>query len=113
MALTNAERQARYRARLKARASAAGLMVHVDKVVDDAVDALWSYFNRPDPDGQPWADIDGCAAASDYRATIAGQLTDISRAVHWNGQGLLPDEEEALAKLIALADSIDLRRAAA
>ena len=113
MALTNAERQARYRARLKARASGEGLMVHVDKVVGDAVDALWNYFNRPDPDGQPWADIDGCGTAADYRATISGQLTDICRAVHWNGQGLLPDEEKALAKLIALADTIDLRSPAA
>ena len=113
MALTNAERQARYRARLKARASGEGLMVHVDKVVDHAVDALWSYFNRPDPDGQPWADIDGCNGVNDYRATVSGQLTDICRAVLWNGQGLLPEEAQALTRFIALADKIDLRQPAA
>lgn len=110
MALTNAERQARYRARMKAHAAGAGLMNHVDKAVDEAAEALWAFFNRPDPDGQPWADIDGCAGIEDYRAGLTGQLLATCRALLWNGEGLEPHERAAIAKLIEIADRLEMKR---
>ena len=109
MALTNAERQARYRARLKEKASGGALMTHVDKAADEAVEALWSFFNRPDPDGQPWADIDGCNSVAEYRLATRGQLIETCRALIWSGAELHPEEAAALARVIEISERLEMK----
>lgn len=112
MALTNAERQARYRARQKARAAGGDLTGLVDKAVEEAVDALWSFFNRPGPGGEAWADIAGCATRADYRALLARNpagLVETCRGIAWLGEGLDEVEAAAIARLIAIADAVELR----
>lgn len=112
MALSNAERQARYRARQKARANGADLVELVDKAVDEAVDALWSFFSRPGPGGEEWGDIAGCATRSDYRDLLArapAGLTETCRGIAWLGEGLEEAEAAAIARLVAIANAVELR----
>jgi hypothetical protein len=47
MAMTNAERQRRYRQKLKARASGDALGDRVREASDRAVAALWAFHERP------------------------------------------------------------------
>lgn len=112
MALTNAERQARYRARQKARASAVDIVQLVAKSVEEAVDALWNFFNRPGPGGELWDDIAGCASREDYRALLArapSGLVEACRGIAWLGEGLQDEEAAAIARLIVIADLVELR----
>ena len=49
--MSNAERQRRYRQRLKARASGAAIVAQAQLAVERAVQALWAYHERPSPTG--------------------------------------------------------------
>lgn len=109
--MTNAQRQARYRARLKARASGAATPELVDKAVDEAVEALWAYFSRPAPDGTAWADLDSCESLADYRSSIAGSLVETCRALAWSGDGMTDPELRAIARIVAIADALEMRPA--
>lgn len=114
MALSNSERQARYRERLKARASGAATVELVGKAVDEAVQALWTFFSRPGPGGEPWDDIAGCTSAGQFRDQLArdpAALIDACRGIAWLGEGLLDDEAAAIARVIALADALELNHA--
>ncbi|WP_374531189.1 hypothetical protein [Novosphingobium sp.] len=109
MALSNAERQARYRARLKERAAPEALVPRVVDAADAAVAALWSFFSRPMPGGGLWADTEGCANLAEYRALLAsepGSLLRSCREVTSFGAGLLPHEADALRQLIALSEAL-------
>jgi hypothetical protein len=112
MALSNAERQARYRARQKARAGAVDVVQLVGKSVEEAVDALWNFFNRPGPGGEVWDDIAGCASREDYRALLASApsgLIEACRSIAWLGEGLRDEETAAIARLIAVVDLLEMR----
>jgi hypothetical protein len=113
MALSNAERQARHRARIKARAAGGALLEHVEKAVDEAVDALWAFFNRPGPGGEVWADIAGCQTRAEYRVHLSrdpGGLVEACRGVQWLGEGLTAEEARAINRVVAVADLVELRR---
>lgn len=113
MAMSNAERQARYRARLKANASLDALADRADQAVDAAVAAVWTFFNRPSPGGARWADIEGCESIADYRATLAsdpGALVEVCRQLVTYSVGLRPDEAKALGVIVDLADALSLTR---
>lgn len=112
MALSNAERQARYRAKLKGRASGDATPALVSKAVDEAVDALWTFFNRPGPGGEAWDDIEGCTGPADYRARLAGDpagLVETCRSIDWLGEGLKGSEAKAIGRIVAIADVLELR----
>ena len=111
MALSNAERQARYRARLKAKVTPEALVPAVRAVADTALAALWAYFSRPTPAGDLWADIEGCTTIADYRDLLArdpGALLRSCREVISFGVGLLPEEAVALNAVVELADALAL-----
>ena len=111
MALSNAQRQARYRARLKARAAPEALGERVREAAETAIAALWAFFNRPAPDGEAWGDIEGCPTPAAYRARLAadpGALLAACRDVFGFGTGLLADEAAALELVIAIADALVL-----
>ena len=52
--LSNAERQRRWRERLKVRASGAAVADHARDAVARAIEALWAYHERPGPGGMRW-----------------------------------------------------------
>jgi hypothetical protein len=111
MALTNAERQRRYRQRLKARASGAALGDQARNAVERAIAALWAFHQRPGPSGVRWADIDGCDTLPLYRAELErspGNLLQACRAFLPDFAGLDEDEAHAIMQVIELADAIRL-----
>ena len=111
MAMTNAERQRRYRQRLKARASGAALPEQARDAVERAIAALWTFHERPSPQGLCWAEIDGCATLDQYRSELErnpGNLIQACRAFLPDFAGLTPLEAQAVATIIALADALRL-----
>lgn len=111
MALTNAERQRRYRQKLKARASGAAIGEQVREAAERAIAALWAFHERPAPGGLSWSDIDGCVTIGLYRAELArapGNLIEACRAFLPDYEGLTDDEAKAIATLIDIASAIHL-----
>jgi len=110
--LSNAERQRRWRERLKAKASGAAVTDHARDVVAHAIAALWAYHERPGPGGTRWAEIDGCRTIEDYVADLAAEesgLIAAARAFLPAFEGLTPEEARAITALIDLADVLALR----
>lgn len=111
MALSNAERQRRYRQKLKARASGDALGDRVRDAVDRAVAALWAFHERPSPGGIKWSDIDGCTTLALYRAELQrnpANLLQACRAFAPDFEGLADDEIRALRAVIDIADALRL-----
>jgi hypothetical protein len=73
MALTNAERQARFQKRLREKARGVDLPQRVREMMDGAVAAVWSIINRPSDDGREWAEAYDFADLEDYRVYWARQ----------------------------------------
>lgn len=112
MALSNAERQRRYRQRLKARAAGEALGEQARLAVDRAISALWQFRQRPGPGGIDWAAIDGCATIDAYRAELAsapGNLVDTARAFLPDWDGVTAEERAALSAVIEAADALSMR----
>lgn len=111
MALTNAERQRRYRQKLKVRASPDGVGQQARMAVERAIQALWSFRQRPGPGGIDWAVIDGCQTLEQYRSELErspGNLIQAVRAFLPDFAGLTPDEARAIAVVIELSDALRL-----
>lgn len=111
MALTNAERQRRYRQNLKARASTDAAGDHARIAVERAVQALWAFHQRPGPGGVDWAAIDGCTTLAAYRSELErspGNLIQAARAFLPDFAGLTPAEARAIAVVIEMSDALRL-----
>ncbi|MGE8132949.1 hypothetical protein ACQKO5_05010 [Novosphingobium subterraneum] len=111
MPLSNAERQRRYRQRLKARASGAAVVGQAQMAVERAIQALWSYHERPSPSGIAWSEIDGCHSLEAYRSELErspANLLQTCRAFLPDFSGLTVAEAAAVAEVIALADVLRL-----
>ncbi|MEO0033080.1 MAG: hypothetical protein RIS94_2838 [Pseudomonadota bacterium] len=111
MAMTNAERQRRYRQKLKARASGDAVGDQARMAVERAIQALWSFHERPSPSGVLWAEIDGCTSLAHYRSELErgpGNLLQACRAFLPDFAGLTDDEARAIATVIDLADALRL-----
>lgn len=111
MAMTNAERQRRYRQRLKSRASGDAVGEQTRAAVERAISALWSFHERPSPSGVMWAEIDGCTTIAQYRSELErgpGNLLQACRAFLPDFAGLTPDEARAVATVIDIADALRL-----
>ena len=106
MAMTNAERQARYLQKLKARADGAGLEKMAQEAVDAGFAAMWAIFSRPNADGGRWGDIDGMSDVADLKRSYRGQAVEALAALEdW----LRPEEET----LILDGERDAIKRAAA
>ncbi|EGD58157.1 hypothetical protein Y88_0209 [Novosphingobium nitrogenifigens DSM 19370] len=111
MAMTNAERQRRYRQKLKARASGDALGDRVREASDRAVAALWAFHERPAPGGVRWSDIDGCTTLDDYLAELQrspGNLVEACYAFVPDFEGLTEEEARAIRAIIDIADAVQL-----
>jgi len=111
MPLTNAERQRRYRQRLKARASGDAVVEQARTAVERAVLALWAYHERPGPSGVAWSAIDGCRTLDEYRSELErspSNLLQACRAFLPGFEGLTWDEARAVADVIELAEALRL-----
>lgn len=111
MPLSNAERQRRYRQRLKARASGAAIVHQARAAVERAIRALWAYHQRPSPTGVAWAEIDGCHTLDQYRSELERSpvnLLQACRAFLPGFEGLTPDEARTIADVIMVADALRL-----
>jgi hypothetical protein len=111
MALTNAERQRRYRQKLKARASTDAAGEHARVAVERAVQALWAFHQRPGPGGIDWAAIDGCTTLASYRSELErspGNLIQAARAFLPDFAGLTANEARAIATVIEMTDALRL-----
>lgn len=118
MAMTNAERQRRYRQKLKARASGDAIGDQARDAVERAILALWAFHERPGPNAMNWAEIDGCHTLDQYRSELErspGNLIQACRAFLPDFAGLTPDEARAVATVVEIADALRLapRRAVA
>lgn len=114
MPLTNAERQRRYRQRLKARASGDAVVEQARVAVERAILALWAYHERPSPSGIAWSEIDGCGTLDAYRSELErspASLLQTCRAFLPGFEGLTLDEARAVADVIELADALRLEPA--
>ncbi len=111
MPLSNADRQRRYRQRLKAKANGANVVEQVRIAVERAVLALWAYHQRPGPGGVLWANIDGCHTLDQYRSELErspANLIQACRAFLPGFEGLTPDEARTVADVIEIADALRL-----
>lgn len=111
MALSNAERQRRYRQKLKARASSDAAGEHARAAAERAVQALWAFHQRPGPGGVEWSAIDGCTTLSAYRSELErspGNLIQAARAFLPDFAGLTPREARAIAVVIEISDALRL-----
>jgi hypothetical protein len=111
MPLSNADRQRRYRQRLKAKASGANVVEQVRIAVERAIHALWDYHERPGPGGVQWSNIDGCETLDQYRSELErspANLIQACRAFLPGFEGLTPDEARAVADVIEIADALRL-----
>ena len=111
MALSNAERQRRYRQKLKARTSVNAAGEQARAAIERAVQALWAFHQRPGPGGIDWTAIDGCTTLAEYRSELErspGNLIEAARAFLPDFSGLAPDEARAIAVVIELSDALRL-----
>jgi len=109
MAMTNAERQRRYRQKLKSRASGEALGEQVQSAVERAIAALWDFHERPTPSGLNWADIDGCTDLVQYRSELErspGNLLQACRAFLPDFEGLTAEEAKAIATVLDVANAL-------
>jgi len=111
MAMSNADRQRRYRQKLKARASGDALGERARDAAERAVAALWAFHERPAPSGMRWADIDGCTSVELYRGELQrhpGNLLQACRAFLPDFEGLSDGEARAIRTVIEIADALRL-----
>lgn len=111
MPLSNAERQHRYRQRLKARASGDAVVDQARTAVERAVQTLWAYHERPTPAGIAWSEIDGCRTLGEYRSELErspSNLLQACRAFLPDFGGLTLAEAQTVADVIELADALRL-----
>lgn len=111
MVLSNAERQARYRANLKEKAAGGHLPKQAREAAKAALAALWSFFNRPDADGRIWGDAGeyaDLAAFEDGVANSDGRLLAYCRSILLDSEGMTPDERAAVQLIVDIADALDL-----
>ena len=111
MAMSNAERQRRYRQKLKARAAGDALGDRVRDAAERAVAALWAFHERPAPGGLHWSDIDGCTSLEVYRGELQrspGNLVQACRAFLPDFDGLTKDEARAIQAVIDISDALRL-----
>jgi hypothetical protein len=111
MTLSNAERQRRYRQRLKARASGGAVVEQAQIAVERAVLALWAYHERPSATGIAWSEIDGCRTLDEYRSELErspSNLLQACRAFLPGFEGLTLDEARAVADVIEIAEALRL-----
>lgn len=111
MAMSNAERQRRYRNKLKARASGEALGEQARDAVERAIAALWSFHERPMASGLRWAEVDGCHTLAHYRSELErnpGNLLQACRAFLPDFTGLTLEEARAIAAVLDLADALRL-----
>lgn len=110
MAQSNAERQAAWRQRRDARASGEMVAVMVAEAVDEAIVALWSFFNRPSPSGEPWADVEDFDGLDDYRERMrhSGNLVYECRQFQ-AFSGFTADERAALRRVVEIADALVMK----
>jgi hypothetical protein len=111
MALSNAERQRRYRQKLKLRASPDGVGELARIAVERAIQALWAFHQRPGPSGIDWAAIDGCRTLAEYRSELERSPANLIQAVRAflpDFAGLTQDEARAVAVVIEISDALRL-----
>ena len=109
--MSNAERQRRYRQKLKSRASGDALGDRVRDAAERAVLALWAFHERPAPSGLRWSDIDGCTTLEVYRGELQrspDNLLQACRAFLPDFEGLTASEARAIRTVVEISDALRL-----
>ncbi|MXO63425.1 hypothetical protein [Qipengyuania oceanensis] len=111
MVLSNAERQKRFRQRLKERASIAGLGQQAQEACDRAVSVLWEAYQRTD-----YGDLDEYSDAEAFKVSLTESrdevwtLSAICRDWLDRDRELLTDDEcEVLNAVVAMDDALKLK----
>lgn len=113
MAPTNADRPAPLMARSEQGALPESIGARFRKIVDRAVETLWTVYNRPAPDGSGWAEVEGLGTLEDYRRHLAAApalLVDSCRDLLWASHMLLDEEKLVLETVVEISDALALRR---
>ena len=111
MPMSNAERQRRYRQKLKSRASGDALGDRARDAAERAVLALWAFHERPAPSGLRWSDIDGCTTLEVYRGELQrspDNLLQACRAFLPDFEGLTVSEARAIRTVVEISDALRL-----
>ena len=109
--MSNAERQRRYRQKLKSRASGDALGDRARDAAERAVLALWAFHERPAPSGLRWSDIDGCTTLEVYRGELQrspDNLLQACRAFLPDFEGLTVSEARAIRTVVEISDALRL-----
>lgn len=109
MVLSNAERQARYRKNIKARANDPGASARA--AADAAVAALWAFLARAEAAGQSWAEKEGCDTLAQFRALLAS-ADPVAFFRSWSDQqedGMTADEFAAICAAVEIDDALKLK----
>ena len=109
--MSNAERQRRYRQKLKSRASGDALGDRARDAAERAVLALWAFHERPAPSGLRWSDLDGCTTLEVYRGELQrspDNLLQACRAFLPDFEGLTVSEARAIRTVVEISDALRL-----
>ena len=111
MVLSNAERQARYRKRLKERASLDALGDRVRDAMDAALASMWGHYQRNAAEGDIYADVDGIDDFDQFRDSFTERQSFVDACREWVRDPVdMTEEEIAPLKLVVeIADAINLR----
>lgn len=118
MVLSNAERQKRYRERLKAAARGADLVKQAREAIEAAVAACWELGRRENTEMQDYASpAEIIAEAQDpkfqkHNGPTVAYLETLFRS-YIEGDGPTDEERETIARARALIDAVSLRDARA
>lgn len=111
MVLSNAERQARYRARVKELASLDKLGEQAERAVDQAIEALWTVCQQAS-DKQKRVDVGGAQTIDEYRRSLAQAPQNLIRSCRLalGEPGLSDDQRRALTVVVDTFDAVTLAR---
>lgn len=111
MVLSNAERQARYRARVKELASLDKLGEQAERAVDQAIEALWTACQQAS-DKQKIVDVGGAQTIDEYRRSLALAPQNLIQSCRLalGEAGLSDDQRRALTVVVDTFDAVTLAR---
>jgi hypothetical protein len=107
--LSNAERQKRYRQRLRERASLDALGSQAREAANRAVETLWGFHQRMAAAGTPYGGLEDYSDLEEFRSSFddkQNRLSDWCRSYSEDSEDLTEFELAALTVVVEIADAL-------